>query len=125
MTDDFFVAPDLEPNSSDCQSVIVTKWFELAPGESWELAIDMSGCAPEELCTFYGHISKKNSSPLLSRKDGVVLSLYDQNMDAEVTSRSRCRAVSSEDTTTVVLTATNNGRKKVRIRLSFQASSSQ
>ena len=121
MTDEFFIAPNLDPNAENCQTLVLTKWMDLAPGETWELELDMSGCLPHETCALYGNIAKKSSAPYLSSKDGVVMSMYDPGMDSEVRSSNWCSAVSGEETETIVISATNtNRRKTVRIRLTFQ-----
>ena len=120
MNEEFFVAPDLPPNSQDCQTLVVTQWMELQAGESYELELDMQGCEASHYYTYYGHFSKKKSSPLISSKDGIVLKLYDSSTGKEYESDTRV-SLTLENPEHLILTVTNtNKRRSVRTRISFQ-----
>jgi hypothetical protein len=109
-----------------CDSALSTFWFDLAPGERFELDVDLSQCDVEMLGYYmlYGDIVKNRSSNTITVADGVVLEALDHD-----TGEVHTGGVSAKDDERVVLkcghptrltlSAENTNAKTVTIRLSW------
>jgi hypothetical protein len=109
-----------------CDSAASTFWFDLAPGERFELDIDLSQCDNEMLGYYmlYGDIAKRNSSDTLTVADGVVLEALDLDTGmvhtGGVSSKDDERVVlKCGDPTRLTLSAENTNGSTVTIRLSW------
>ncbi len=103
-----------------CEHTMTTNHFELAPGESVKVNLDLSACPDEQLGSllFFGYHTTKNSSKQFVRRDNIRLTLVDEAMDQEVVSDNGHIFVEVADRTKCVLYAENRNRNKsMKIRL--------
>lgn len=110
--------------TGDCAQTMTTNHFELAPGESVSIEIDLSGCSAAELgkMLYFGYKTTKNSSKHLRSRDGVKLTLRDDTGGQYMESVGGSLFTDIAGPTKCVLTAQNTDRRKsvtVRLRSSI------
>ena len=116
-----FPPPDLD----GCQTSQAYVWVDLAPGATWEATVDLSRCAPEDLGLFlyYGYVASKNRSTVIGSGDGIALAVEQGGLvvasSAGVTG-ALYLPVRVTAPGTVRLTATNTGKRAVKIRTRWQ-----
>lgn len=67
-------------DTSDCEHTMTTNHFELAPGESVEIILDLTGCGePHEGMLFFGYNTTKNSSRQLMTRDKIRMTIFGTN----------------------------------------------
>jgi hypothetical protein len=71
-----------------CEHMMSTGYFELPPGQSVEIPLDFSQCAPEQLgdLIVYGYRLGKNSAPQLTARDNVRFTVTEQATGATTSS---------------------------------------
>ena len=103
-----------------CHHTMTTNHFELAPGESVEFDLILTGCSPQELgdLLYFGYRTTKNSSRLLTNRDKIQLTMLDDSSNQLLLSNSGSIFAGLEAPTTCRVTAKNmNARKTIKIRL--------
>lgn len=103
-----------------CHQTMTTNHFELAPGESVEIDLDLTGCSDGQLgnLLYFGYRTTNNSSKPLSSRDKIKLTLLDESDNVSLTSTSGSILTDVERPTTCRLLAKNmNSRKTLKIRL--------
>lgn len=103
-----------------CEHSMATSWFELAPGESIEFSLDLSGCFPEdrEGFLFFGNVSKRKSSPQLDAANKILLDCVDDTGAETSAIDGSVHMQLDEATEELTVRAMNTNRKKaLRIRL--------
>jgi hypothetical protein len=106
----------------DCQHSMATNWFELAPGDSVEFPLDLSGCEDAYLggAFFFGNYAKKNSGPQLNSTSKVLLECSDAKGTESATDGSIYMALDGAGVLT--LRAVNMNRNKtLTTRLRFES----
>lgn len=102
-----------------CEYTMTTNHFELAPGESVELNLDLSGCYEPDIggLMYFGYYTTKNSSDPLVERNNVRLTLIDEKGN-ELFSDSGSVYTEPENAQVYKLLAKNmNHKKDVTIRL--------
>ena len=104
-----------------------TNHFDLGPGQSVQLVLDLSQCSEDYLggLLYFGYRSTKNSSRPLTRQDGVLLEIMEfgtlqalDPSDYEGTSDMGFVYIELDHSSLFVLSAVNtNRRKTIRLRL--------
>lgn len=105
--------------TGSCVRTMTTNHFELAPGESARIEVDLSGCSAAELgkILYFGYKTTKNSSKHLRSRDGVKLTLRDDGAGLYMESMGGSLFNDVASPTICVVTAENMGRKPVTVRL--------
>jgi hypothetical protein len=104
----------------DCEHTMTTNHFDLAPGDSVEVDVDLSACPAEKLggLLFFGYHTTKTSSRTLTSRDNVRLTLVNEQTGAEHVSDSGAVYVELDSPGRVRLFAENMSRtKSIKIRL--------
>jgi hypothetical protein len=72
-----------------CEHTMTTNHFELVPGESVEIVLDLTACSQEQIggLMFYGYRTTKAQSTPLTERDNVRLIVAD-SLDNEIVSTS-------------------------------------
>src|SRR5262249_20976491 len=116
----------LPPDTSGCQVIAPFAWFDLAPGTTWRMTVDLSQCTSSDFgwYDFYGFIMRPGGADSLAVKDGIVLKA--RNMQSGETAVCTSSGKVTEDVYTQVsapgqflLTAENTGRRAQTIRLTW------
>lgn len=116
----YFIEPNTGPNTPNCQEIVATKWFDIAPGETFCDEYEMSGCAPAGWYSLYAHISKKNSSPLVRPRDKLLFELTDTSTGLVYQSDQRV-TLRLDNPDRVAISVTNEHKSQTRrIRVTFQ-----
>ncbi len=114
-----------------CDYTAQTNHFDLGPGQSVQLVLDLSQCSEDYLggLLYFGYRSTKNSSRPLTRKDGVLLEIMEfgtlqaiDPSDYEGTSDMGFVYIELDHSSLFVLSAVNTNRRKT-VRLRLRASS--
>ena len=109
-----------------CDHTAQTNHFELGPGQSVHLVLDLSQCPEEYLggLLYFGYKSTKNSSRPLSKNDGVLLEIMEMSTlqplkpaDYDGTGDMGFVYIQLDYGTLFILSAENTGRKTLRLRL--------
>lgn len=118
-------------DAPDCEHTMTTNHFELAPGESVEIRLDLTGCGePHEGMLFFGYNTTKNSSRQLTARDKIRLTIVGTNpiVDERTTEQEEWSSdrgyvyVSGSNPTYFVIYAENmNQKKTLKIRLRASA----
>ena len=104
----------------DCEHTMTTNHFDLAPGDSVEIDVDLSACSTDKLggLLYFGYQTTKTWSRTLTSRDGVRLTLVNEQTGAEVVSDSGALYVELSNPTRVRLFAQNMSRtKSIKVRL--------
>ena len=116
-------------DTSNCEHTMTTNHFELAPGQSVEIILDLTGCGePHEGMLFFGYNTTKNSSRQLTARDKIRLTIVGTNplVDLERTTEQEWEwnsdvgyvYVPSSNPSYFVIYAENmNQKKTLKIRL--------
>lgn len=102
-----------------CNHTMNTNHFELAPGESVEINLDMLGCymdQPKGLL-FFGYYTTKNSSKPLLERNNVRLTLVDGSGNETVSDSGAIYTEISSPEQCKLYAENTNHRKTVKIRL--------
>jgi hypothetical protein len=103
-----------------CEYRMTTNHFDLAPRESVEITLDLTGCGPEKLggLLFTGYKTKKRSSVALAERDNIRLILVDNFTNVEVVSDGGSLYSDVPSPTSCTLIAENlNRNKTLTVRL--------
>lgn len=105
--------------SADCEHTMTTNHFDLGPGQSVQIELDLSGCRADRLGSFlyFGYITTRKSSRPLTRRDRVNLTLTNMSTRENSDSDDGSMLTDVRSPTTLTLRAENAGRKTVRLRL--------
>ena len=116
----------LPPDTSGCQVIAPFAWFDLAPGATWRMTVDLSRCTSTDFgwYDFYGFIMRPSGADSLMVKDGIVLKA--RNMQSGDTAGCTSSGKVTEDVYTqmsapsqILLTAENTSRRTQTIRLTW------
>jgi hypothetical protein len=101
-----------------CEELMSTNHFELPPGESVGINVDLTECTPEQLggFLFFGYKTNKTSSRTLTSKDRILLTCTDLRTGETVSSNSGSIYLEVDEPGGFVLEAVNMGRKTTTIR---------
>lgn len=105
--------------TGSCVKTMTTNHFELAPGESARIEVDLTGCSAAELGSilYFGYKTTKTSSKHLRSRDRVKLTLRDEAGGQYMESMGGSLFTDIESPSMCVVTAQNMGRKPVTVRL--------
>jgi hypothetical protein len=118
-----------------CEHTMTTNHFELAPGQSVEIPLDLSACAdPYEGMLFFGYHTTKNSSRQLTARNSIRLTvvasgqetLTEQEWSSDsgylyIAFSNATAAAISNPTGYVIYAENMNKKKTLRIRLRSSA----
>jgi len=102
-----------------CEHTMNTNHFDLAPGQSVEIDLDLTLCYPEQLggLLYWGYYTTKNSSEPLSTRNNIRLTLIDNTTGYEVSSDDGSLFTNASNTTYSLFAENMNSRKTLTIRL--------
>ena len=103
-----------------CEYMMSTNIFELDPGESVVIDLDVSQCTPQQLGSFlyYGyHIKGKNKSVPLTANDDVLLTCTNMRSLEEMSTNGGPMLMELQAPTVLTLYAENLNRKRMKVRL--------
>lgn len=102
-----------------CEHTMTTNHFELGPGQSVQLELDLSGCGAERLggILYFGYKTTRNSSKPLVPRDRMRLRLVDNSTGASIVSDDGSVFTQIDNPGGCTLYAENMGRKTIKIRL--------
>lgn len=108
---------------SGCEHTMTTNHFELGPGQSVELDLDLSGCRPERLggLLYFGYKTTRNSSKPLTTRDKIRLTLVNNDTGETIVSTDGSIFSQVDNPGGCRLYAENVGRKTTKIRLRSSA----
>lgn len=97
-----------------CEHMMSTGYFELPPGQSVEIQLDFSRCAPEQLgdLIVYGYRLGKNSAPQLTSRDNVLFTVTEQATGVTTSSDTGYLLTPLSTTGYCVLRAENTSQRK-------------
>ena len=102
-----------------CEHTMNTNHFDLAPGQSVEINLDMTLCYQEKLggLLYWGYYTTKNSSDPLSARNNIRLTLIDNTTGHETTSDDGSLFTNASNTTYSLFAENMNARKTITLRL--------
>jgi hypothetical protein len=103
-----------------CEHTMTTNHFDLVPGQSVEIHIDLSICAPDQLggLLVYGYKTTRNSSRQLTRQDNVLFTVVDETSRSESSTPDGYLMLQLAQPTRLVIYAQNTSRTKpITVRL--------
>jgi len=106
-----------------CEHTMTTNHFELAPGESVEIDLDMTGCYQEQLggLMYFGYYTTKKSSRPLVERNNVRLILVDGEGNEIISDSGSIYTEPSAPVMCKLYAQNMNHRKTVKIRLRAKA----
>ena len=102
-----------------CEHTMNTNHFDLAPGQSVEIDLDLTLCYAEKLggLLYWGYYTTRNSSNPLSGRNNIRLTLIDNTTGYEVNSDDGSLFTEASNTTYSLFAENMNARKTIKLRL--------
>lgn len=102
-----------------CEHTMNTNHFDLAPGQSVAIDLDLGNCYPEQLggLLYWGYYTTKNSSNPLSARNNIRLTLIDKTTGYETSSDDGSLFIEASNTRYHLFAENMNARKTLKIRL--------
>ena len=106
-----------------CERTMTTNHFELGPGESVQIELDLSGCNSDRLGSllYFGYRTKRNSSRPLVPRDRMRLRVVDNSSGTSASTDDGSIVAQLDRPSRCTLYAENIGRKTIKIRLRSSA----
>ena len=102
-----------------CEHTMTTNHFELAPGESVEIPLDLTFCVDSrEGVLFFGYNTTDTKSRQLTRRNKINITVYDRDSEQQWSSDNGYLYILGSDPAAYVMYVENMNRKKtLKIRL--------
>ena len=106
-----------------CEHTMTTNHFDLAPGQSVEIPLDLSLCYPEQLGSllFWGYSTAKTHSRPLSQRNNIRLTVTDEGAGETMGSNDGSVLVEAGNTTYTLRAENMNHNQTLTIRLRSQS----